>query len=784
MSDRDPWAAGTWEGARRAQIDGALSLTVRERLEGLDDLHEASLRLAAAGREPGARPVPSGDDRHTLRLAGCRPTPLASYLKALGILRLVAEQADAGVRGWWAGDAFFLRSRLDGAALRRFFLETYAPTPVLSPWNGGSGFHPKDKGAFEKGLGPIEGSRAARFAGLRRAIAGVREVLQAMDLDEKPDDEAKPVLLERLRATLDEDALAWLDAAVVLTEESPRYPPLLGTGGNDGRLEFGGNFLQHVVRLFDVDSGAALEATTPWLDGALFAVPVSGLTRDSGGQFSPDAVGGPNAGTGFDGAGRLNPWDFVLMLEGAVLFAAAATRRLEAGGSSAGSFPFTVASTGAGVGSADISDEADARGEIWMPLWDAAATVEELRAVLGEGRATVGGRSARDGVDFARAVATLGVARGIREFQRFGFLQRYGRTYLATPLNRVEVRPNPTARLIDELERLDWLTRVRRLIRDKDAPARLRSLGRGLDDALFDMAARGDRTPRAAQRVLIALGRLMRYLATSPSARERCPPVPVLDGHRPRHPGRGRTWVETAWDGTAEYEVAVALAGIHATASGPGTDMLPMGAHIAPVDQGRTWRRWSEGSSRRVVWGPGDLGANLGRVLERRLLERDAGQDSELPLAGWARARLGTVAAWLEVGVDEGRTADLLSGLVLVRVPRRMPGADDAVAPTSLPLAYRALKPLFAPASDLELAGIADKETHLRLSVEMVREIAHGRIDRALAGARIQLRKAGLDLPVYATGIGATGRDGARLLGALMVPIRAADLRALVEPLA
>ena len=30
------------------------------------------------------------------KLEGCRPQPLAGYLKALGVLRLVSEQADQG----------------------------------------------------------------------------------------------------------------------------------------------------------------------------------------------------------------------------------------------------------------------------------------------------------------------------------------------------------------------------------------------------------------------------------------------------------------------------------------------------------------------------------------------------------------------------------------------------------------------------------------------------------------------------------------------------------------
>ena len=75
-----------------------------------------------------------------LRLAGCSPEPLAHYLKALGVLRLVSEQADPDARGFWDGDIFVLRTSLDEPALLSFFAERYAPTPLLSPWNGGSGF--------------------------------------------------------------------------------------------------------------------------------------------------------------------------------------------------------------------------------------------------------------------------------------------------------------------------------------------------------------------------------------------------------------------------------------------------------------------------------------------------------------------------------------------------------------------------------------------------------------------------------------------------------------------
>ena len=40
-------------------------------------------------------------ERHTVELTGCTPIPLAHYLKALGILRLVSEQVDTDATGWW-----------------------------------------------------------------------------------------------------------------------------------------------------------------------------------------------------------------------------------------------------------------------------------------------------------------------------------------------------------------------------------------------------------------------------------------------------------------------------------------------------------------------------------------------------------------------------------------------------------------------------------------------------------------------------------------------------------
>ncbi|HID49928.1 MAG TPA: hypothetical protein EYP40_10025, partial [Chromatiales bacterium] len=166
--NKDPdWQTGTWEGSRRALLQASLRLTVRQRLEALEALGETSRHFAQLRKqgafhyggkimhedvavkqeiaESGRGYVPSGGaGRYRVHLQGCTPTPLASYLKALAIHRLVAEQKDPEARGWWQGQHFVLESTLDEDGLKAFFLDEYRPTPIIAPWNGGSGFYPKD----------------------------------------------------------------------------------------------------------------------------------------------------------------------------------------------------------------------------------------------------------------------------------------------------------------------------------------------------------------------------------------------------------------------------------------------------------------------------------------------------------------------------------------------------------------------------------------------------------------------------------------------------------------
>lgn len=390
-------------------------------------------------------------DRHELQLAGCAPIPLAHYLKALGILRLVSEQVDAGAQGWWKDDTFWLRSTLDREGIVSFFLERYKPTPIVGPWGARSGFFPgSSERSAREALRRIDESECERLAAFRGVTATVRTILQHLGLESKAgDDKEKLRLLTACRAMLSDELLPWLDTTYVLLNEWRAFPPLLGTGGSEGSGSYMSGFAQQVVELL-------LERQ--W-DHALPPALFNELRRDvasdqTPGHFFPNATGGPNAGTGFEGPTGLNPWDFLFLMEGAICFAGACVKRLESHEEGVLAFPFCVESAGAGYGSASGEDEANQRPEMWLPVWQKPATLPELRQVFSEGRAIAEKRRARTAVDFGRAIATLGVDRGIGEFERYGFQLRNGdRSNFSVALGRFHVKPRPQANLLVDLEK-------------------------------------------------------------------------------------------------------------------------------------------------------------------------------------------------------------------------------------------------------------------------------------------------------------------------------------------
>src|SRR5256885_13551794 len=74
---------------------------------------------------------------------GLRPDPLASYLAGLGLIRVLGEQAAPAAAAAWAPGGLAVTTKVEDIAA--WLAASYVPTPVLSPWNNGSGFGAKDK---------------------------------------------------------------------------------------------------------------------------------------------------------------------------------------------------------------------------------------------------------------------------------------------------------------------------------------------------------------------------------------------------------------------------------------------------------------------------------------------------------------------------------------------------------------------------------------------------------------------------------------------------------------
>lgn len=721
--------------------------------------------------------------QHDVQLRGCAPEPLMSYLKSLGILRLVTEQKDPSARGWWRNEEFWLRSTLDQAELVRFFLEEYAPTPIVAPWAGGSGFFEGDN---KIAVDALNGSSGSRLEPYRRVIAKVRQIIQSCGLSTKPTAEDKVRLIRQFRCELPEEALAWMDAAAVLLKDDQKFAPLLGTGANDGRLNFAQNFVQRLVALQIHVQSRAGDESRDWLRNSLLGERAK-LGDSKVGQFCPGRAGGPNATHGMEGDSSDNPWDFILMLEGAVMIGGASSRRFSASGSGRATFPFTVASAAAGLTTPATKDLGDSRGEIWLPLWNRPLMQSELGYLFGEGRSQLSDRAARDGIDFARAVADLGVDRGIDSFTRVGFLKRSGLAYLAAPLGRFAVEARREVDLLGAID--DWLRGFRRACNGAGAPARFKVVLERIDSAVFDVCRHGG-VP-AVQRLLLELGAAERSLGTAPRFCEEGRIKPIN--------GLTAAWITAADDESPEFRLALALSSLNAAGSGVG----PLRSNLEAVDwSAKRSREWGR-DRLAVVWSSRSLSSNLGAVLERRLMDSERQGDERLPLGSAVTAPISVVSAFLAEELDEARVEHLIWGLMLVHstdAPTLPPVTSGA---SILPRAYALLKlaflsgPLVAYINERgekswRIARGGELGIRIRPEPRVIALLRTGRLGEACQITAQRLRVSGLDpmpgqLPsgkmrddAWAAGP-PDPKQGARLAASLLIPISSSAVNRLVQ---
>ena len=728
-------------------------------------------------------------------LPGCTCEPLINYLKALAILRLVNGQADASARACWRDGVFVLHSDLDESGLERFFFIDYEPTPIIVPWSGNDFFAIarlpqtaifKKTPSGSKVISAFLNTTSERLEKYRETIRVAGECLEKAGIRRKEEmkGRAKSLFLSQLRSSVCAESVAWIDAAAVIREEKPTFSLLLGSGGgSDGNTHFSDNLMQNLWEMLpEFDSqrapdGSCAARSEALLRHALFGSSTNEMAGDrTSSLFDSGAVGGPNAGQGFERAAIANPWNFILALEGAICFAGALSRRAPPESASTPSFPFQVQASATGGNS--LVGKEEAGREIWLPLWRRPAKFEEVCLLLSEGRAEIGRRRAATGVGVARAIASLGVDRGITAFRRYAIVKGRvgGENYnTATSLGEFPVTFRRDVDLVREIDQ--WLSSLRRAVNDQ-TPPRFSSALRRIERAIFDYCRYGGAA--FFQAILVAIGRAESELATGERFR-----TSRQTGQTTIRPlgGLSPAWIEAARDDTPEFALALSLAGIYDAFGKIGS----LRANLEPVDWKDQCRDWAS-KDRAVVWSSAHLGANLTSVLERRLMDGARAGCERLPLAFVSGASLDAVAFFLAGEIDEQRLENLLWGLILTRqeleagptVPSRFEDAPP------LPRAFALLKLLFFPFPLRTKAG----EVIIKPESSILPLLGAGRVAEACQIAMRRLRSSGLEPLPYRSGSGANRDeawldavplDGTRLAAALLFPVSRREIRTLCE---
>jgi len=614
-----------------------------------------------------------------IALKGCNYSTFAGYLKALGVFKVVSEQLESGARLYWKGLTPYLCINEEHGKdeIIDFFLNHYQPIPIVIPWSGSDFFDVDrggDPGPFKKP--PTKGkiieaflaSTSKRLEGYRDNLEKCLDIIENLGLSKKDIEgssssckEEKAQFMGLLRSWLSDKMVDFMDVASVIEDDRIFTNTILGSGGgNDGNLHFGGNYMQCLwLCLPDFSEQRDLRgsykgfSSTASCRESLFAEyskEKSTIRGDSIGLFSSGYVGGPNAYEGFEADALRNSWDLIFLIEGLTMFKGALSSRSGSmPGRRGAAFPF-MSRVSFDSRSTIVSQETTLNREIWLPIWGSPTSLKPLELIFSEGRAEVAGRQALDGVDFIRAVASLGVDRGIDSFQRYGIVKgRVGGDNYHTAINLGSVRtyrkPVENIDLFNDIDR--WLRRLRRALQG-NAASRYGVHLRNIESSIVSYCRQGDRN--RLQEVLLCLGRAEQGIAGAGGER----PVPPLS----LSPG----WVRACDDGSTEYRLACAVSSIRDAGIGP------VRVQLEPVEW-VTDRRpitWSKSNSS-VSWGAGSLSDNLAAVLGRRVLEGSRIKSGFLPLRGRVSVGLTDVYQFLRGNVDEKKINNLVWALSTVR---------------------------------------------------------------------------------------------------------------------
>lgn len=540
-----------------------------------------------------SRSQPPPHQQHII-FAGCTLEPMAAYLKALGLLRVVA-QLDFQVQGRWDGSRFILKTTCSSQDIINFFLHQYSPSPACSPWNGTSGFWKKAPIVAQ-----MIAAESSRFSKLRSLYTVAAQFVTESGLKRQPEKAEKVSFIQQFQNIVagqlaDTDAGSqwqeWFSAVVVereiVTKKSVTrkfdMPKLLGTGGNIGNADLGVCFAQAIANLWDLNSGDPLAKCEERIRASLFCelhpnvLDTAGLT-----QFHPasdfyteykEQRSKDYAHAGMNSTAASNPFDLVLAIEGLFLFSGMSCRQLESAESTVSHYSLAV-SLNTALDPSSASDEVRGQDieEIWLPVWENFVTAQGLREALFErGRNRLSRQPIRDSIDFAAEVSQWMGKSDINRFIRYGFLNRKGQANFSVSLGQFR----PSGGLVDFAAELrPYRQFMKRFCRRKEATPKLEALFNYVESAIFKLLGADGRIID----VLTAIGALESYISNSGEISEDTIPSPC--------PTLSSKWVARALqeDSSPKTRLALSLA---------SCQLRSQLFRVSRSEQG--WWKWDEG---------------------------------------------------------------------------------------------------------------------------------------------------------------------------------------------
>jgi CRISPR-associated protein Csx17 len=384
----------------------------------------------------------------SLILTGCQVQPFCGYFKSIGLLRILNQQLDRKIRGYWREDGNFALDGIDRTQLLEFLTDRYKPTPLIQPWNNGTG--------FTKGLSP-DIPTAERFDRHQRLAAICKSAAAFTGLNEKDkvDRPAKIAILNRLKQIVPSDLRAGVDTAWIVYPDLIKPNFLLANGGMSGNVDLGKLQIQNINLVFD-EWGNAVAGARAQLTAALFGdigthINIAGTIA----FLSPVHTGGISSNSdGKKTEAQSNPWDYLLALEGLLSLTPNLCRRYRNSSDPiVATIPFAVRPQAVGNGSLATGDKC--MGEIWVPIWHRPSLWKTIEHIFDRHRLTIDRQPVQTSTQAQLAVANLGRGSEIAEFIRYAFLVRNGDAQFAIALDRYQTGRTPKISPAIEIDR--WL---------------------------------------------------------------------------------------------------------------------------------------------------------------------------------------------------------------------------------------------------------------------------------------------------------------------------------------